>query len=115
MDDVKGTISSTFSGTFTRWDVNVGGESYTLSQTFSGNSNRWELSGGDLDHSVTISTVFSDNFGSWEMSGLRISTTFSNDFGGWDISGNASELTAGEKAVAAFIPVLVGKGIIKKL
>jgi hypothetical protein len=67
---------------------------------------------------MTIRTRYSNDFSAWQMSGggadIEMRMRYSNDSSDWSISGCSSSTSSGAKVAAAFIPVMVASGIIKK-
>src|SRR3989338_8835307 len=107
----SGTISTTYSESYDNWDISIGGKSYKLRTTYSNSYDNWELSGGDLESTIKIRTTYSNSYDNWDADGtdddFRITTTYSKSYDNWSISGDLSKEEAGVKAAVAFIPVFV--------
>src|SRR3989338_459904 len=107
----QGSVHTTYSESYDRWDISIGGKSYKLRTTYSNSYDNWELSGGDLESTIKIRTTYSNSYDNWDADGtdddFRITTTYSKSYDNWSISGDLSKEEAGVKAAVAFIPVFV--------
>jgi hypothetical protein len=84
----QGSVRTTYSESYDRWDVNAGG-SGSLSTTYSNSYDNWQISIGGV--SGTIRTTYSSSYGDWEISiggkSYKLRTTYSNSYDNWELTG----------------------------